>query len=73
MIVIINEHVDTEHRATAVSSMYMLLKVPYVILVILGGEIIQSGNIRWLNLAIAVVILIAAIILGIQKVDSQKQ
>jgi MFS family permease len=68
MIVIINEHVDTAHRATAVSSMYMLLKVPYVLLVILGGEIIQSGNIKWLNLAIAVVIFIAAIILGIQKV-----
>lgn len=67
MIVIINEHVDTAHRATAVSSMYMLLKIPYILLAIIGGGLIEGGNIRWLNLAISGIIFIAAIILGLQK------
>lgn len=72
MNVIINDNVDTEHRATAVSSMYMLLKVPYVLLAVIGGSIIQEGNIKGLNLVIALVIVAAALILLFQKSDKPK-
>jgi cyanate permease len=73
MIVIINEHVDTAHRATAVSSMYMLLKIPYILLAIVGGSIIEGGNIKLLNFGIAFVVLITAIILGVQKTNPSKK
>ena len=66
MIMIINDHTDSKHRATVVGGMYTILKLPYIFLAIVSGQIIEAGHLTDLNLAIAAIIGVTAVVLAFQ-------
>lgn len=67
MIIIINDNVNTAHRATASAGMYTILKIPYIFLAFIAGQIIDGGGIFQLNLAIAGLIAAVAIVLAVMQ------
>lgn len=60
--VVVNNEIDPKHRATALSTVALLTKTPYVVLAILAGKMIENGNLAKFNIGVGVTIISAMII-----------
>lgn len=61
---IINKDIESKYRATTLSTMAFIAKIPYVLLAVIAGNLIQQGNLRYFNLGIGLV-LVVCIIFGL--------
>lgn len=50
--ILVNKHVSSEYRATSISTLQFLYKIPFLVLNILAGFAITSGNINLFHLTI---------------------
>jgi MFS family permease len=57
MSVIVNQAIDSEARATTLSTLALLGKLPYVIAATLAGVLIERGHLDWFVLGTALVVL----------------
>ncbi len=57
--IVVNQKIDPKHRATALSAVALLTKIPYVVLAILAGKMIENGQLTTFNFYVGVVIIIA--------------
>lgn len=73
MSIVVNKEVDPRHRATALSTVALFTKIPYVVLAIIAGEMIDGGLLWMFNTAVGVVILASiglSIVVGrMNKID----
>jgi MFS family permease len=56
--VILNEHVKSKDRATAISTMAFLIQAPYVFVVVLYGNLIATGNTEPFYIIVGVLLLV---------------
>lgn len=62
--VVVNKEIPSSHRATTLSAVAFITKIPYVVLAIAAGQAVEGGKLYLFNLTIGLVIF-AAVILGI--------
>jgi hypothetical protein len=65
--VIINDRVESKHRATTLSTVALLAQIPYILLMLMFAQIVESTTIRYL---FAFIILILVLSLGWVIVNS---
>lgn len=54
---VVNDELDSKYRATALSTVTLLTKLPYTLLAILAGNMAQSGSFNIFNLGIGIAII----------------
>jgi MFS family permease len=54
--VVVNQYLESEYRATALSVVTITTQIPYTIVAIAAGQIVEQGHLADFNLGIAVVI-----------------
>ena len=57
--IVVNQHIDPKHRATALSAVALLTKIPYVVLAILAGTMIENGQLSSFSFYVGIVIILA--------------
>ena len=62
LVIIINKYTLSEFRATTLSTVAMILKIPYVLTIGYIGNLIDDGFLRGTLLSIAIILLIIAVI-----------
>lgn len=71
--IVVNREIDSKHRATALSTVALLAKLPYVILAIVAGKMIQKEQLPlfmiWVGLAI---LLSVALTFILKKIKTKK-
>ncbi len=69
--VILNEHVHSKNRATAISTLQFLVQLPYVLVVIYFGSLIAADNTSLYYVGSALLLLIAVgVFINAEKSDS---
>ncbi len=56
--VVINREIPSQDRATTLSSMALLAKIPYAATAVLAGQLVEQGRFWLFSLAVAVVVLV---------------
>lgn len=56
--IIVNKRIDSKHRATTLSTVALLARIPYVLAAIAAGRMIEGGVLWKFNLVVGVVVLI---------------
>lgn len=59
--IIINKRIESKYRATTLSTLAMITKIPYVLVVVIAGKMIENAELGELSLGISIVILIVVI------------
>lgn len=59
--IVVNEHAASEYRATTLSTVALLARIPYVLTAVLAGVMVESGTFAWFNLTVALVIVIIVV------------
>jgi MFS family permease len=60
--IIVNHKIPSEDRATTLSTVALLTKIPYVVTAIIAGQMVQDGTLWFFNAVIAILLLITVII-----------
>lgn len=55
--VLINSKIESKNRATTLSTVALLTKIPYVLIAVLAGKLIQEGNLSKFNFSTSLVVL----------------
>lgn len=50
--VVVNQAIDSKFRATTLSTLALLIKIPYVVLAVLAGLMIERGTFNWFLLGV---------------------
>lgn len=69
--IVVNKDVEAKHRATALSTVALLTKIPYVLLAVIAGRMVQNGDLWRFNAIVGTVIIFAMtinIVIGNKKV-----
>jgi len=53
---VLNERIPSETRATTLSTVALLSRIPYVLTALIAGVMVEAGTFAWFNLAVALVI-----------------
>ncbi len=59
--IIVNHKIPSEDRATTLSTVALLTKIPYVVTAVIAGKMTQDGTLWFFNAVIAILLLIAVI------------
>jgi Major Facilitator Superfamily len=59
--VIVNEHTPSEYRATTLSTVALLVRIPYVLTAIIAGKMVEDGTFAWFNLITATIIVLLVV------------
>lgn len=59
---IVNKELSSKYRATALSAIALITKVPYVVIAVLAGNAIQNGNLNIFVLGVGLVIAVGIVI-----------
>lgn len=59
---VVNQEVDSEYRATALSTVALLTKIPYTLLAIVAGNMAENNTFRYFNLSIGMVIIFTVLL-----------
>ncbi len=70
--VVVNRELPSKYRATALSTIALFTKIPYVVAAIIAGRMIDSGYLWLFNLVIGIVVL-ASVIWTVVYFSSQKR
>ncbi|MBP9670696.1 MFS transporter [Candidatus Woesebacteria bacterium] len=54
--IVVNKEIDPKHRATALSTVALITKIPYVLLAMIAGSMIEGGQLWVFNLILGFVI-----------------
>jgi MFS family permease len=54
--IVLNERIPSETRATTLSTVALLSRIPYVLTALIAGVMVEAGTFAWFNLAVALVI-----------------
>ena len=67
--IMINKNIQSKYRATTLSTVTLMTKIPYVVVAILAGSMVEKGLFPVFNLGISIVIIAVAIvsIFGVNK------
>ncbi|MFN8374803.1 MAG: MFS transporter [Anaerolineae bacterium] len=66
--VIVNREISSEARATTLSTVSLLAKIPYVVTAVIGGEMVEAGQFGLFTSAVALFVLVMlGISLGFRK------
>lgn len=60
--ILINRRIDSKHRATTLSTVALITKLPYVLLAVTAGKMVESGILGSFNLGVGITILSVALI-----------
>jgi len=60
--IIINKRIESKNRATTLSTVALMTKIPYVFIAILAGKMVEEGTLPTFNLWTGVVIIVVALI-----------
>lgn len=55
--IIVNKEILPRHRATTLSAIALLTKIPYVLIAMVAGKLIESGKLSTFNLVVGIVII----------------
>lgn len=73
MSIVVNREIESKHRATALSTVALLAKIPYVLLAILAGKMIETQQLNLFMAGVGSVILISVISTFILKKTISKK
>lgn len=59
--IVVNTSIEAKHRATALSAVTFITKVPYILVAILAGNMIEKGSLWLFNLIVGTVIILAIV------------
>lgn len=62
--IIVNKRIDSKYRATTLSTVALVTKIPYVLIAVAAGKIVQEGKLPQFNLTVGLIVLVVAIISG---------
>ncbi len=65
--IVVNREVEAKHRATALSTVALITKIPYVLIAIVAGNLIQNGDLWKFNLLIGstvILLMFANLVIG---------
>lgn len=65
---IVNQHLESSSRATALSSISLLSKLPYVVTAFVAGQLIEAGVLWVFNLVLGLLVMLALIVTVINAV-----
>jgi MFS family permease len=54
--IVLNERIPSESRATTLSTVALLTRLPYVLTALIAGVMVEAGTFSWFNLAVGLVI-----------------
>jgi hypothetical protein len=60
--VIVNEQISSQYRATTLSTLSFFTKLPYVVMAIFAGEMMQQGKLSAFNIGVGLFIIIILIV-----------
>lgn len=70
---VVNDEIESKYRATALSTVALLTKIPYTLLAILAGAMAENGTFHIFNFSIGLVIILSIIIgIFVTKLKSQE-
>jgi MFS family permease len=67
--IIVNKKVSSKYRATTLSTLALITKIPYVLLAIVAGKMVEYGTLNVFSLSLGVVGLIALVVTFAKKGD----
>lgn len=71
--VVVNKEIDAKHRATALSTVALITKIPYVLVAMLAGSMVEKGQLWLFNLGLGLIIVMSIIInLAVGKIKVVK-
>lgn len=59
--IIINKQVESKNRATTLSTMALMTKLPYVLIAVLAGKMLENGTLPVFNLGVGIIVLSVAV------------
>ena len=59
--VVLNSHVKSKDRATAISTLSLLVQIPYVFVVLVYSDLIENGGVTTFYYIVAGILLLAAL------------
>lgn len=62
MSVVVNQEIESKYRATALSTVALLTKIPYVLLAIIAGKMIDQQKLPLFMLSVGIVILLSVVL-----------
>lgn len=71
--VIVNQEISSKYRATTLSTVSMITRIPYVLAAIVAGNLIQQGNLWLLTSGIGVFIILCLIVASIWRYRPRMQ
>ena len=60
--ILVNKRIESANRATTLSTVALMTKIPYVLVAITAGRMIEEGKIGAFNLTIGLIIIAAAMV-----------
>lgn len=58
--VVVNKHLESRYRATALSVVVIVAQVPYVVIAIMAGQLVEQGHLPEFNFAVGVLVVAVA-------------
>jgi MFS family permease len=59
--IVINKRIESKHRATTLSTVALLTKMPYVLIAIMAGKMVENANLNYFNLSVAFVVMFVSL------------
>jgi len=60
--IIVNKKIESKYRATTLSTVALMTKIPYVLIAVMAGKMVEESNLNLFNMSTATVIIIIAIL-----------
>lgn len=59
--IVVNDEIESKYRATALSTVALLAKVPYVLLAVIAGTMAEKGTFSYFCLGVGTVIMMSVL------------
>ncbi len=70
--IIVNKNIQSRYRATTLSTLALITKIPYVLIAVLAGKLIEEGRLATFTLSTSGIILFVAVVSTLYVIFSKK-
>lgn len=71
--IVVNKEISSKYRATTLSTVALFTKLPYVLVAIIAGRMVENGTLNRFSLAIAAVCAFAIVVSGLERFLQSKK